>query len=83
MRYSVYELLVEAFHASSSSPRFRPLARYWIPIGVLRDKLYFIYGVTCFIATSFTHGVTSFIFSNKFYIWRDKFTIFKHVLYTA
>ena len=53
-----------------------------------RDEFYifqtsFIYGVTCFIATSFTHAVTSFIFSNKFYIWRDKFTIFKHVLYTA
>ena len=55
--------------------------RYWVPIGVLRDKFYFIYGVASVIATSFIYGVTSFIFSNKFYIWRGKFYIFKQVLY--
>ena len=52
---------------SRSSSRSRPaLARYWVPIGVLRDKLYFIYGK---------------FYCNKFYIWRDKFSIFKQVFY--
>ena len=27
----------------NSSPRSRAVARYWVPIGVLRDKLYFLY----------------------------------------
>ena len=71
---------------SSSSPRSRPFCV------VLGSNIYFIYGVTSFIATSFTYGVksflatsfiygvTSFIFPNIFYIWCGKFYILYQVL---